>query len=114
MQNTQLPRLQQIFSGKIFVWKTGMTSQKESEAGWRSFTKDRKRPHHALPTDFAGHISNTLKTEIGCFFKNEEENEFIITDPNDRRVGISRSGPHGKTAYELELLAEGMKKKVVP
>jgi len=59
-------------------------------------------------------ISNTLKTEIGYFFKNEEENGFIITDPNDRRVVISRSGPHGKTAYELELLAEGMKKKVVP
>lgn len=54
-------------------------------------------------------ISNTLKTEIGYFFKNEEENGFIITDPNDRRVVISKSGPHGKTAYELELLAEGMK-----
>ena len=54
-------------------------------------------------------ISNTLKTEIGYFFKNEEENGFIITDTNDRRIVISRSGPHGKTAYELELLAEGMK-----
>ena len=54
-------------------------------------------------------ISNTLKTEIGYFFKNEEENGFIITDPDERRVVISRSGPHGKTAFKLELLAEGMK-----
>jgi len=54
-------------------------------------------------------ISNTLKKEIGYFFKNEEKNGFIITDPNDRRIVISRSGPHGKTTYELELLAEGMK-----
>ena len=54
-------------------------------------------------------ISNTLKTEIGYFFKNEAENGFIITDPNDRRVIISRSQPQNKIAYKLELLAEGMK-----
>ncbi|MCG2775670.1 MAG: XRE family transcriptional regulator [Desulfobacterales bacterium] len=53
-------------------------------------------------------ISNTLKTEIGYFFKDEEENAYIVTHPGNRRVVVSRSGPHGKLAYELELLAEGM------
>ena len=54
-------------------------------------------------------ISDILKTEIGYFFKDEEENGYIVTHPGNRRIVISRSGPHGKLAYELELLAEGMK-----
>lgn len=53
-------------------------------------------------------ISDTLKTEIGHLFKDQEENGFIVTRPGERRVVVSKSGPHGKKAYELELLAEGM------
>jgi transcriptional regulator with XRE-family HTH domain len=54
-------------------------------------------------------ISNVLKTEIGYFFQDEEEKGYIITCPGERRVVVSKSGPHGKIAYKLELLAEGMK-----
>ena len=54
-------------------------------------------------------ISNTLKTEIGYFFQDQEEKGYIITNPGDRRVVASKSGPHERVAYELELLAEGMK-----
>lgn len=54
-------------------------------------------------------ISNTLKVYIGYFFQDGEETDFIITNPGERRVVISKSGPHSKIAYELELLAEGMK-----
>ena len=53
-------------------------------------------------------ISNTLKTEIGYFFQDEEEKGYIVTSPGDRRMVVSESGPPGKIAYELELLAEGM------
>ena len=53
-------------------------------------------------------ISDTLKTEIGYFFKDQGENGYVITHPGERRVVISRSVSHGKLAYELELLAEGM------
>lgn len=54
-------------------------------------------------------ISNSLKTEIGYFFKEKETDGYIITHPGDRRVVLSRSGPRQGPAYELELLAEGMK-----
>ena len=54
-------------------------------------------------------ISNTLKAEIGYFFQDQEEKGYIITNPGDRRVVISKSGPHRRIAYELELLAEGMR-----
>lgn len=54
-------------------------------------------------------ISDTLKAEIGYFFQDQEEKGYIITHPGDRRVVVSKSGPHGRIAYELELLAEGMK-----
>lgn len=53
-------------------------------------------------------ISHALKTEIGYFFKDQEANSFVITHPGERRVVVSKSGPGGKSAYELELLAEGM------
>jgi len=55
-------------------------------------------------------ISNTLKADIGYFFQDGEEKGFIITNPGKRHVVVSRSGPHRRIAYELELLAEGMKK----
>ncbi|HBF43768.1 MAG TPA: hypothetical protein DDW42_09125 [Desulfobacteraceae bacterium] len=54
-------------------------------------------------------ISNTLKTEIGYFFKDNGEKGYIVTNPGERRVVVSKSGPHGKIAYKLELLAEGMR-----
>jgi len=53
-------------------------------------------------------ISDTLKTEIGYFFKDQEENGFVVTHPGERRIVISKSRATGKRAYELELLAEGM------
>ncbi len=54
-------------------------------------------------------ISDNLKVDIGYFFKKEEDEGFIITRPKGRRKVISRSGPNKKVAYELELLANGMK-----
>jgi transcriptional regulator with XRE-family HTH domain len=54
-------------------------------------------------------ISNNLNTEVGYFFKDEEEEGYIVTHPGVRRIVVSKSGPHDKIAYELELLAEGMK-----
>jgi len=53
-------------------------------------------------------ISDTLKADIGYFFRDEEENGYIVTHPGERRVVISRSRKGGTLAYELELLAEGM------
>ena len=40
-------------------------------------------------------ISDTLKAEIGYFFQDREEKGYIITNPGDRRVVVSRSRPHG-------------------
>ena len=54
-------------------------------------------------------ISNNLKTEVGYFFKDHEEEGYIVTHPGARRIVVSKSEPHDKIAYELELLAEGMK-----
>ena len=54
-------------------------------------------------------IASILKTDIGEFFLDEEEQGYTISCPGERRVVVSRSAPHGKIAYELELLAEGMK-----
>ena len=53
-------------------------------------------------------ISDTLKTDIGYFFRDEEDNGYIVTHPGERRVVVSKTGPHRKLSYELELLAEGM------
>jgi len=54
-------------------------------------------------------ISDTLKVDISYFFQKEEEKDYVVTLPGKRRIVISRSGPHRKVAYELELLADGMK-----
>ena len=54
-------------------------------------------------------ISDTLKTEVGYFFKDTDSEGCTVTNPGERRIVVSKSGPHGKAAYELELLAEGMK-----
>ena len=54
-------------------------------------------------------ISNNLNTEVGYFFKEHEEEGYMVTHPGARRIVVSKSGPHDKIAYKLELLAEGMK-----
>ncbi len=54
-------------------------------------------------------ISDALKVDIGYFFQQEDPKDYIITLPGERRRVISRSGPRRLVAYELELLAEGMK-----
>ena len=54
-------------------------------------------------------ISKTLKVEIGYFFKDEEGDRYIITTRAKRRIILSRNQRNQKPAYELELLAEGMK-----
>lgn len=53
-------------------------------------------------------ISDTLKTDIGYFFRDEEDNGYVVTNPGERRTVVSKSGPHRALGYELELLAEGM------
>jgi mannose-6-phosphate isomerase-like protein (cupin superfamily) len=54
-------------------------------------------------------ISNNLNTEVGYFFKEHDEEMYIVTYPGARRIVVSKSGTHDKIAYKLELLAEGMK-----
>lgn len=54
-------------------------------------------------------VANTLKTQIGYFFQEDEGTNYIVTYPGRRRIVVSRTGPKGALAYELELLAEGMK-----
>lgn len=54
-------------------------------------------------------ISNTLKVDISYFFQQEDQDDYVVTFPGKRKIVISRSGPHRKVAYELELLADEMK-----
>ncbi len=54
-------------------------------------------------------ISNNLNTEVGYFFKEHEEEGYIVTHPGERHTVVSKSVPQDKIAYKLELLAEGMK-----
>lgn len=54
-------------------------------------------------------IADALNTEIGFFFQEREEKSYIITHPGERRQLLATSGRHGKIAYEIELLTEGMK-----
>jgi transcriptional regulator with XRE-family HTH domain len=53
-------------------------------------------------------IADSLKTEIGFFFAEREEKGYILSHVGERREVVSRSGPHGKIAYVIELLTEGM------
>lgn len=53
-------------------------------------------------------IADSLDTEIGYFFREREKTDYILSHPGERRKVVSKSGPHGEIAYEIELLAEGM------
>jgi mannose-6-phosphate isomerase-like protein (cupin superfamily) len=53
-------------------------------------------------------IADSLKADIGYFFKGEETKTYVITRRGTRKVSIVNRGPKGKVTYGLELLAEGM------
>lgn len=53
-------------------------------------------------------IADSLKTDIGFFFQENEKKDYILSHPGERRKVVSRSGPNREIAYEIELLAEGM------
>ncbi|RLB23283.1 MAG: hypothetical protein DRG73_05560 [Deltaproteobacteria bacterium] len=96
---------------KDFRKESGLTQKRLAEAtGLSPGLLSRIENGFAMPSiPTLQSISNTLKAEIGYFFQDQGEKGYIITNPGNRRVVISRSGPHRRVAYELELLAEGMK-----
>ena len=53
-------------------------------------------------------IADSLETDIGFFFRERGKKDYILSHPGARRKVVSKSGPHGEIAYEIELLAEGM------
>ena len=52
-------------------------------------------------------ISNSLKTDIGFFFKTEEGKGYVISHKGKRKIGHSERGAKGKVTYEVEELAKG-------
>ncbi len=53
-------------------------------------------------------IADSLKVDIGYFFKGEESREYMITRKGSRKISYAKRGSKGKVTYGLELLAEGM------
>lgn len=53
-------------------------------------------------------IADSLKSDIGYFFKGAESKSYVITRKGRRKVSFARRGAKGKVTYGLELLAEGM------
>ena len=53
-------------------------------------------------------IADSLKVDIGYFFKGEESREYVITRKGSRKISYAKRGSKGKVTYGLELLAEGM------
>jgi len=53
-------------------------------------------------------IADSLKVDIGYFFKGEESREYLITRKGSRKISYAKRGSKGKLTYGLELLAEGM------
>lgn len=53
-------------------------------------------------------IADSLKVDIGYFFKGEETKSYVITRKGSRKISYAKRGPKGKVTYGLELLAEGM------
>jgi transcriptional regulator with XRE-family HTH domain len=53
-------------------------------------------------------IADSLKVDIGYFFKGEESREYLITRKGSRKISYAKRGSKGKVTYGLELLAEGM------
>jgi len=96
---------------KEFRYSAGLTQKRLAEAtGLSPGLLSRIENGLAMPSiPTLQIISDTLKTDIGYFFRDEEESGYIVTHPGERRVVVSRLGLHKRPAYELELLAEGMK-----
>jgi transcriptional regulator with XRE-family HTH domain len=53
-------------------------------------------------------IADSLKSDIGYFFKGEETKSYVITRKGSRKETFANRGKKGKVTYGLELLAEGM------
>jgi transcriptional regulator with XRE-family HTH domain len=53
-------------------------------------------------------IADSLKVDIGYFFKGEETKSYVIARKGSRKISYAKRGPKGKVTYRLELLAEGM------
>jgi transcriptional regulator with XRE-family HTH domain len=53
-------------------------------------------------------ISEVLKVDMGFFFEQEEEKNYIISPAGTRKVQYSKRGSLKKVSYELEALIEGM------
>jgi transcriptional regulator with XRE-family HTH domain len=53
-------------------------------------------------------IADSLKVDIGYFFKGEESRAYVITRKGSRKISYAKRGSKGKVTYGLELLAEGM------
>ena len=54
-------------------------------------------------------IANTLKVDVGYFFKKEDEKGYVIRRQGERKISYSKKGKkEGKAVYITELLAEGM------
>jgi transcriptional regulator with XRE-family HTH domain len=53
-------------------------------------------------------IADSLKVDIGYFFKGEETKSYVITRKGSRKISYAKRGPKGKVTYGLELLAEDM------
>jgi len=54
-------------------------------------------------------IANTLKVEVGHFFKKEDEKGYVIRRQGERKISYSKKGANkGRPIYKTELLAEGM------
>jgi len=53
-------------------------------------------------------IADSLKVDIGYFFKGEESREYLITRKGSRKISYAKRGSKGKVTYGLELLAEAM------
>ncbi len=96
---------------KQFRIESGLTQKRLAEAtGLSPALLSRIENGYTMPSiPTLEIISNTLKTEIGYFFRDEDYDGFIITHPNRRHTLLSRSESYKTPAYELELLAEGMK-----
>ena len=53
-------------------------------------------------------IADALKTDVGYFFKEEDEKGYFISRRGKRKVSYSERGSKGKITYEVESLTEGM------
>ena len=52
-------------------------------------------------------VAESLKVDIGQIFKNEGNEEYVITRKKKRKPSYKEKGPTGKVVYEVEYLADG-------